>query len=415
MSLELEVADPQARTNLLSPLRSSEFRLLWAGLSASFLANALSAVALAWLALQVTGSPLALGGILTAMAVPRGVLGLLGGTVSDRLGPRRVGLVTSLVRGGAMGVLAVLVLLRMVNLAELYGLAVAVGACDAFFNPSRSSLIPHTVPSEQLEAATSLEGATQSLTSFLGPAVAGVVVARFGTGYAIGADALLYGVVAWTTWAMRTGTAPLPGQDGSESSSGLWADLLAGVRYVLRDPGVRMLMLVAAAVAFCFEGPIEVGLASLARTRLGGPTGLGLMLAGFGAGLLGGTLLAGAIPGKRVGPRVIGTLLVLGLVMPLLGVVPNLAAAVAVTLVFGLAGGQVNVTAMSWLMRRTDPAMLGRVFSVSMVISVAAAPLSFAGAGALAQVSVPLLFLLSGGLLLVVAAATAASRTIRAA
>jgi predicted MFS family arabinose efflux permease len=183
---------------------------------------------------------------------------------------------------------------------------------------------------------------------------------------------------------------------------------------VFRDPVLRTLLLITTTMGFAVAGPTDVGLAALARTRFDGAVGLGVLLGSFGAGMLVGTLAAGVVRTRRVTPRLAGAALVFAALMPLLGVAPSLPVAIALIVVMGAAAGQVNVIASAWLMRRTDPALIGRVMSLLIVSSAGVSPVSLAVAGALAQVSVPLVFTTSGALMLLAAIAALANRTMRA-
>ena len=395
----MSVAAPlTGKPSLLAPLRGRDFRLFWAGFTASLFADQLSLVGLAWLSLQLTGSPLATGGVLTAAALPRGALGLLGGAVADRFGARRIGVLSAAARVLCMGVLAGIVLSGRARMSEVYALAFAFGAVDAFYGPTRASLLPRTVGVDELDAATGLEGSTQALASLVGPAVAGLLVAKAGTGYALAGDALLYVAVAIATAGLRVGEARGPGEPG-EAPTTVWGDIRSGLGYVFGDPVVTSLLILATAITLAVIGPVDVGLAALARGHLGGAVALGATLAGFGAGSLIGSLLAGSLPAGRVLPRLLVVAGVFAVGMPLLGVAPNLVVAVALTVAMGVASGAINVIATAWLMRRTDPSMMGRVFSLVMVTQVAGNPVSLAAAGAIAQVSVPLVFAGSGALI----------------
>jgi len=200
------------------------------------------------------------------------------------------------------------------------------------------------------------------------------------------------------TAALHVGEARGLGAPG-EARTTVWGDIRSGLGYVFGDPVVTSLLIVATAITIAVIGPVDVGLAALARAHLGGAVALGAMLAGFGAGSLLGSLLAGSLPPGRVLPRLLAVAGVFAVGMPLLGLAPNLAVAVGLTVAMGVASGAINVIATSWLMRRTDPAMMGRVFSLVMVTQVAGSPLSLAAAGAVAQVSVPLVFAGSGALI----------------
>jgi len=86
----------------------------------------------------------------------------------------------------------------------------------------------------------------------------------------------------------------------------------------------------------------------------------------------------------------------------------------AITLALtGIATGVINTYGVSWLQRRTDPAMQGRVMSLVMLASVGLVPLSLAASGAIAEINPTILFVIAGGLIMAAAATAASSRTVR--
>ena len=95
---------------LLQPLGQRDYRLLFTGETISVLGDQFHFVALAWLALQLTGSGLALGTVLMTAAIPRAVFMLVGGAFSDRFSPRSLILVSNVVRGSVVAVVAALVI-----------------------------------------------------------------------------------------------------------------------------------------------------------------------------------------------------------------------------------------------------------------------------------------------------------------
>jgi hypothetical protein len=99
--------------------------------------------------------------------------------------------------------------------------------------------------------------------------------------------------------------------------------------------------------------------------------------------------------------------------MVAVGVMPSLVPAALLMAVTGVGTGVVNTYGVSWLQRRTDPAMQGRVMSLVMLASMGLTPVAYAASGAIAQVNPTYLFLIAGGMILLCAAGTAASRTVR--
>jgi hypothetical protein len=394
-------------------LRSGPFRNLWVATSLSLIGDFFSYVAIAWLVLQITGSSLALGSVLVVQAIPRGVLMLVGGAISDRLSPRVTMLASMGLRVALVAPLAVLVLAGRVQMWEVYGISFVFGVVDAFFMPARSSILPRLVADHELEAGNAVLNVSSQVSIVVGPALAGVVVAVAGTGWAFAADAACFAVgalfVLWLPRAARIGADP------TSPEPGLRGQIIAGFRYAWADIGIRATLIIIAAVDFGANGALGVGLPTLAHGRYGaGAAGLGILLGAWGVGATAGALAAGMVKRpERIGWWMVAVCAWLGATIGAVGLIPTLAPAAVVMAIGGISSGAVNTFGISWLQRRTDPAMQGRVMSLVMLASLGLVPISYALSGAIADVNPTALFLAAGGLMLATAAAAAASRTVR--
>ncbi len=392
---------------LLQPLREHDFRLLWLGESISSLGDQFQFVAMAWLVLGLTGSGLALGGVLAAASIPRAALMLVGGAASDRISPRTIMLLSNGSRAIFVGLLAVLVLTGAIQLVELYLLAILFGISDAFFFPAMGSLLPRLVEDQgRLPSANALFQSTAQLMGLAGPPLAGLVVAVVQTGPAFAVNALSF-VVATVTlllirWRIpRSTTTVVSGQAGES----VMASIRAGIAYVWRDEALRLLLIMVTAINFAFAGPEAVGLAWLSANRwAAGPIGYGALVGGFALGALVGALLAGSMSQPRHRSRIlIAVAVALGVGLALLGLAPALWMAMVVTFPMGVCVGLINVLLISWLQVRVEEAMLGRVMSLVMLAGVGLTPISLAVAGLLIDTSVGALFLGAGGIVLAAA------------
>src|SRR5262245_24729607 len=108
-----------ARVPLIAPLAGRDFRLVWFGEGISLLVAQFHIVGLAALVLSMTGSGLALGTVLIAAAIPRGIFMLLGGALSDRISPRNLALASNVLRAVVTTVIAGLVLGANVEIWQL--------------------------------------------------------------------------------------------------------------------------------------------------------------------------------------------------------------------------------------------------------------------------------------------------------
>src|ERR1044071_5447667 len=141
---------------IFQSLRLRDFRLVFTGESISLMGDQFHFVALAWLALQLTGSGLALGTVLMVAAIPRAVFMLLGGALSDRFSPRSLMLASNALRGVVVGIVATLVLSGNAQLWQLYVLAAIFGVVDAFFHPALNTIVPMLVSERLLPPANAL-------------------------------------------------------------------------------------------------------------------------------------------------------------------------------------------------------------------------------------------------------------------
>ncbi len=394
-------------------LGTGPFRNLWAATSLSLVGDFFSYVAIAWLVLQLTGSSLALGSVLVVQAVPRGVLMLVGGAISDRLTPRLAMLGSMGLRVALVAPLAVLVLAGRVQMWEVYGISFVFGVVDAFFLPARSSILPKIVADHELEAGNAVLNVSGQVAVVIGPALAGVVVATAGTGWAFAADAACFAAgalfVLWLPSAKEANNgAPSP-------EKGLGGQIVAGFRYAWADVGIRSALIIIAAVDFGANGALGVGLPTLAHGRYGaGAAGFGILLGAWGVGATAGALAAGMVRRpERMGWWLVAVCAWLGVTIGAVGLIQTLAPAAVVMAVGGVSSGAINTFGISWLQRRTDPAMQGRVMSLVMLASMGLVPVAYALSGAIAQVNPTALFLAAGGLMLATSAAAAASRTVR--
>lgn len=405
-------AGPQpAAAPLGHPLALPHFRNLWLGSAVSLFGDQFYLVALPWLVLQRTGSSLALGTILMTAAVPRAVLMLAGGAITDRFSPRRVLMATASARSLLVAAIAVLAWLNVIHLWHIYALSLLFGVADAFSFPAGSALMPTLVAPEQLPAANSVFASTAHLSGMLGPAPAGIVVKAWGIAQAFFLDAVSFLFVIAALW--RVPERPKPPAPAAKRPSMLHS-IGEGLRYVVNDPALRSLLLLTAALNFCMTGPVSVGLATMAKFRFGSAAAFGTLLSCVSGGALAGMVLAGIIkrPPRR-GLLLVGISFLMGLGLLVVGLSYRLLP-IAVTLAFmGIGAGFINVHIMSWMQGRVERQVLGRVMSVLMFSAIGLLPISLLVAGVVAQAHLSAMFVAAGALELAVGTAAALTAGVR--
>ncbi|HIP72199.1 MAG TPA: MFS transporter, partial [Anaerolineae bacterium] len=376
------LARETSRPSVRDVLRLRNFKLLWLGEAVSLIGDQFYLIALPWLVLQMTGDALAVGAVLALAGIPRAIFMLVGGALTDRFSPRIIMLVSNLLRLGLISLLAVLIIGGAIQLWMLYIFALLFGLADAFFYPAQSSIIPQIVAEKDLQTGNAIVQGTAQLSLFLGPVMAGGMIALFagrttetaslrGIGLAMAVDAATFLVSAVTLWFIKL-PRPSTNEKANPAESVLSA-IKQGLVYVWRDETLRIFFLVVAAISTLLSGVFAVGIPVLVNARFTeGAVALGLIMSAFGAGSLLGTGLAGLLPKPPQGH--LGTILllgtaVMGLALISFAFVHSLPLAILTSLVNGIADGYVVIMFITWLQLRTPEAMLGRMMSLLMFAS----------------------------------------------
>jgi MFS family permease len=389
------------------PLRNPNYRLWLIGGTISLLGDQFYFVALPWLVLQQTGSAVAMGAIMMAGAIPRALLMLMGGAVSDRMSARKIMIGTAMARTIWVTVIGVLVWLRVLRTWELYALAVAFGVADAFAAPAQTAYMPSLLKREQLVGASSVSQSTAQLTTIVGPVPAGFVIKTLGVAWAFFLDAISFLFIIGALWK-------LPDPPKSQTArKAMLHSIVEGIAYVRKDVPLRSLMLLVMIMNFCIAGPVSIGLAYLTKTRFGSPAVYGIVISAVAAGSLLGALLAGVWKIRQRGVMILLVSLALGVCLGSIGLLGRVWSIASVLLIMGAAAGMVNIHIGAWVMQRIDVAVRGRVASVLMLASFGITPISLAVAGFLVAWSLKLMFLLAGGLMVLAAAGASFQKAVR--
>jgi MFS family permease len=175
--------------------RHRDFRLLLSGQAASTIGDRIVFVALA---LYVTdlGSPSDVGIVLAAHALPLVAFLLIGGVWADRLPRHKVMVATDLIRFALHALLAALIFTGTVEIWQIALIEAAFGTAEAFFRPAYTGLVPQTVPEEQIQPAKATFATVETVSEFLGPALATALVLGVGPGWAFALDAATFLVSA---------------------------------------------------------------------------------------------------------------------------------------------------------------------------------------------------------------------------
>jgi len=419
-------AGPDQRAALL---KDRNFRWLTGGAFLSMLGDQFTLIALPWLVLQMTGDTLVLGTVLALISVPRALFILIGGALVDRHSPKQVLMITKYINLVLLAVLAALVLAGSLTLWMVYALSLGIGLATAFSIPAGVAMMPHVVTRHQLQAANGVNLGLRQLTMFLGPLLAGVLIALFGDatavhpsgsgearanatgiGLAFALDALSFAVSAWTLAQVRTlgGGAPSAAAPVAPPQAVL-ASVAQGLAHFWRDRELRTCFLYWSAIALFIMGPIHIAIPVLASSAPElGAAAFGIIVGAHGAGTLLGMVVSGMVPRLRIGSlgmTILAFDAVIGALFMPMGLITAVWQGAALMLAIGLLGGFMQVSVFTWIQQRVPPMLLGRAMSLFMFIFMGLAPISAAVTGWLMKsVTLTQLFVASGGTLVVLAA-----------
>jgi MFS family permease len=368
-----------SRVRLLAPLRHRDFRLLWSGMCVSLLGDGIFLVAMAWQVYALSNAPTALAVVGITMTIPTIAFLLLGGVISDRLDRRRIMLAADVVRGLAVGLLALLSLTGALELWHVAAIAAVYGAGTAFFSPAFDALVPELLPAGELAQANALDQFVRPIALRLaGPALGGVLIEVLGVGTAFALDAASFAVSAAALLAMAPGV-----RAAAVERTSVVADMRAGMRYIRSHVWLWATFASAAIAYLLFMGPAEVLLPYIVKNDLhGSAAALGIVFAAGGIGSVG----CAVVIGQRGLPRRDITFMYATWTLATLAVAGyGLASAVWQLMLASLAFNALETAGtIVWAtakQRHVPAALLGRVSSLDWLISIGLLPLSFALTG----------------------------------
>ncbi len=281
----------QART-FRSLRRHRNYRLFFAGQVVSLAGSWMQNVALAWLVLQLSRSPLAVAALLFFRFAPYTVLGLLAGAIVDRLDTRRLVMWT---QAAAMVVslgLAAVTLTGTASLPVVYALAAIGGITLVLDAPGRQTLTFEMVGPRELPNAVALNSGLLNASRVIGPALAGVLIATAGIATCFVVNTLSFVAVLAALALMREDELHRAAKD---TSATVLRGTREGMRYAFSTPEIRAVLAVVTVVGlvgFNFNTLVPL-LAS--DTLHVGATAFGLLSAAFGAGAFAGALVAASL------------------------------------------------------------------------------------------------------------------------
>ena len=369
---------------VLRLLRNRDLTLLVSGQAISEIGDGVFLVAIAWRVYQSYSSPAALSVIGIAFFLPRLLVTIAGGVISDRFERRLTMIGADSARAVAVALLAAISMLTGPQLLIAMAIVVAFqGVAGSLFGPAESALLPEIVPQQDLGRANALRTVVSPLAyAVIGPALGGTTTARFGVSAALWFDAGTYLVSVATLVVMRS--RPLV---KTNERASMFGEARQGIAYVAGRPWLWGPIVGASLAQFLYAGPQQALVPYLVKFELHGSAGaLGLVLSAGGVGTVAAGLLVGRLrrPKDLVTPMVLGWAVGIGSIA-LVGLSRTVWQAAVAVFVWNLLLWTGEILWLTLLGLTVPNQIRGRVSSLDFLGSFWLIPLSMALTGPLAS------------------------------
>ncbi|MFJ4655870.1 MFS transporter [Nocardia sp. NPDC088792] len=380
----------QPTTNLAPPRKvvtRRDFRLLWFGQTISLLGSNVSTVALPLVMVVTLRADTFTVGLLTSVAwLPWLVIGLPAGAWVDRLARRPVMLWCDIVSLVAVMTVPLAAWLGLLTITHLFVVAAVGGCAKVFFTTAYRAYLPSLIPSDELLPANARLYGSESTVQVVGPGLGGVLATVFGAVSGLVLDALSFGISALCLWGIRT-AEPRP---AATARGGLRSEIGEGLRFVVHDPYLRVLVCYSAAVNIALMGFTSISVLFLVRDVGASAATVGVVLALSSAGGAVGALVAGRVSGRFGTARAVVLLQVatvpMGLLIPLTSGGIGLVWYVVGVLAIEIGGVASNVIINTFRQQYCPPDLLGRINASMAMVTVGVVPLGGVLAGGLGTV-----------------------------
>ena len=359
------------------------YQKFFAGQAISLVGTWIQSVAIAWLILEITGSPASIGLAVALQFLPVLIFGPYGGVIVDRVDKRRLLIVTQALSGIQAGLLAILVLTGNANIGFVLVLSLFLGFIYVFDMPARSAFVREMVPLELVRNAVSLTSVVINGARVVGPALSGVLIATIGLGWCFAANAASFIGVLTAYALMKTGE--LIAVEPIERAPG---QLREGMKYVWSNPDLRVPLIMMAVVGtLTYEFNVVLP-ALAAETFQSGAQSLGWLSAAMGLGAVIGGLISATRQTSGVKAIAVASI-VFGFAVLTSAVMPNVLWSCIALIPVGAASIWFTSAGNSAMQLHTEPHMRGRVMSLWTVAFIGSTPVGAPIVGWVAETAGP--------------------------
>ncbi len=389
--------EPPSRGSMFAALVNRNYRIFLVGSFVSNIGTWMQRVAQDWLVLELSGGSAAAVGITTGLQfLPMLLLSAYGGLIADRFDKRKILVLTQAWLALCATALGLAAVSGVATTSLVYLIALMFGIGTAFDNPARQSYVSEVAGPEHLPNAIGLNSATFHAARIVGPAAAGLVIAAFGTGWAILVNGITY--AAFVAALKLVDPARLTIVERAPRAR---RQIREGLRYV-REHRELLLVLCIAGVVGTFGMNFQMTSALMAQQVFHrSAEQYGLLGSLMAVGSLTGALLAAR---RRVAPSprfVVAMAIAFGLLEIVTGLMPSFAAYAISLPPLGLVALLTLTASNASIQLGVDPKLRGRVMALYMMVLMGGTPIGSPLLGWVGEVAGPRWTLIGGGVLTV--------------
>jgi MFS family permease len=361
---------PNIVRKIFASLRYRNFRLFWIGQAISLIGTWMQSIGQAWLILKITNSPFLLGLIGAAQYMPILVLSVFAGSIVDRFPKRYLIIMTQTVMALLALILWVLTAKGIVTYWHIFILAAFLGLATSLDVPARQAFMINLVGRDSLMNAIALNSTTFNVARLIGPAIAGLLIAKVG----IATTFLLNGIsfIPVIIGLFMIDIDGLPGRSGKKN---VLEDVKEGLVYIKNNSAVfnvLMLMLIVSLFAINFNVVVPVYSKYVFHNN---PEIFGFLMSSLGVGSIVGAILVAMGSSRSPNPvfLVMGGV-ILSVFQMVIAFVTGLYPAMIVLFLIGF--GAIIFTALSntTIQLNTPDELKGRAMSVYSLVFMGVTP-----------------------------------------
>ncbi len=364
-----------------SALRNRNYAIYLIGNTISLHGLWVYRVALGWFAWELSGSELWVGIVAFTQFAPAVIFGPVFGVLADRFDRRATSILINSASLANMFVLGYLTYIGSIGIVGLVALSSVQGTLDGAHAPVRMSIVPNLVQPDQLHSAIAFTSVAFNLSRFVGPAIAGLVIAVWGV-----AAAFIINGVSYVTIIFVMTIVTLRSVSSDAERKHPWLELVDGARYAFSHELIRALLILVAMASVFGRGALEMLPAFADAVYAGGATALATLTSAIGAGAVAAGL-ALSRGTKWLNITVVRSAVISGGVLIVaLALIGSFAIAVAIVGLLGVILSLCGVGAQILIQTQVSDGMRGRVSSFWGMIAFGGTSLGSLIIGAAASV-----------------------------